>query len=146
MSLRFDYECQNEDCGFLFEVEQRVTANRLRKCPMCAKRSLERVLLDAPIGFVKDRVETLGQLGENNSKAMGEQGVKRLMAQRERQQEFAQKSRMDNLRAKMPAGAELLGVGNTDKPWYGKMEKTMEKKINIDASGKAAHKYIMEGK
>ena len=144
--MRYDYECNKEDCGFLFEVEQRVTANRMRKCPMCAKRSLERVLLDAPIGFVKDRVETLGQLGERNSKAMGQQGVKRLMDQRKRQQEFAHQSRMDNLRAKMPAGAELLGVGNTDKPWYGKLDKTTEKSINADPTGLKAHKYIMEGK
>ena len=144
--MRYNYECNKEDCGFLFEVEQRVTANRMRKCPMCAKRSLERVLLEAPFGFVKGRVETLGQLGEKNSKAMGERGVQKVMEQRKRQQEFAQQSRIDNLRAKMPKGAELLGVGNVDKPWYGKLNKTIEKKINSDASGKAAHKYIMEGK
>ncbi len=144
--MRYDYECSQEDCGFLFEVEQRVTANRMRKCPMCHQRSLERVILVAPLGFVKGRVETIGQLAEKNSKKMGERGVRLAMEQRKRQEEFAQKTRMDNLRAKMPAGAKLLGVGNTDKPWYGKMEKTTEKKINIDSSGKAAHKYIMEGK
>lgn len=144
--MKFDYECMIEDCGFLFEVEQRVTARVMRKCPMCCRRSLERVILSAPLCFVKNRVETVGQLAEKNSKAMGERGVRKAMEHRKRQQEFAHQSRMDNLRAKMPAGAELLGVGNTDKPWYGKMEKTLEKKINSDSTGKAAHKYIMEGK
>lgn len=144
--MRYDYECNKEDCGFLFEVEQRVTANRMRKCPMCAKRSLERVMLSAPLGFVKDRVETIGQLAEKNTKAMGEEGLRRTMEHKKRQEEFAHKSRMDNLRAKMPAGAKLLGIGNTDKPWYGKLDKSTEKKINADPSGKRAHKYIMEGK
>ena len=86
--MRYDYECSQEDCGFLFEVEQRVTANRMRKCPMCHQRSLERAILVAPLGFVKGRVETIGQLAEKNSKKMGERGVRLAMEQRKRQEEY----------------------------------------------------------
>ncbi|MHC4599759.1 MAG: FmdB family zinc ribbon protein [Planctomycetota bacterium] len=38
----YDYECRN--CRHAFEEFQSITANPLRKCPSCGKRSLERLI------------------------------------------------------------------------------------------------------
>lgn len=143
--MRYDYECMNDECGFLFEVEQRVTARKMRKCPMCSKKSLDRVMLAAPLGFASREATTIGQLAERNSKAMGEHGVRMAEEQNKREQEYMAKRRMDNIQKHMP-GAKLLGIGNTDKPWYGKLDKDIQKKINTDATGEKSHKYIMTGK
>ena len=106
--MRFDYECSKEECGFLFEVEQPLKARKLRRCPVCGKSSLERVILAAPLGFVRGDVTTVGQLAERNAKAMGAEAVELEKKHLIRQEEFARKSRMENLRKKMPAGAKLL--------------------------------------
>ena len=131
----------------MFEIQQSLKARKLRKCPMCGKQSLERVILEAPLGFVKGGdPTTIGKQAEVNTKKMGELGVKRAMEQRERQAEYTRQSNFDRIREKMPVGTKLLGIGNTDKPWYGQMDKATKQKINSDTTGKKAHKYIMEGK
>lgn len=38
----YDYECQS--CGHRFEKFQSMTARVMRKCPECAKRSLQRLI------------------------------------------------------------------------------------------------------
>jgi len=39
---RYDYRCQ--DCGHVFEAEQRITADPLTDCPACNKPKLERLI------------------------------------------------------------------------------------------------------
>ncbi|MHC4779799.1 MAG: FmdB family zinc ribbon protein [Planctomycetota bacterium] len=38
----YDYECRR--CHHAFEEFQSITANPLKKCPVCSKRSLERLI------------------------------------------------------------------------------------------------------
>jgi putative FmdB family regulatory protein len=38
----YDYECKK--CGHAFEEFQSITANHLRKCPVCKKNSLQRLI------------------------------------------------------------------------------------------------------
>ncbi|MCA9603435.1 MAG: zinc ribbon domain-containing protein, partial [Myxococcales bacterium] len=38
----YEYEC--EACGKGFEIEQRITEDRLKKCPKCGKLKLKRLV------------------------------------------------------------------------------------------------------
>ena len=47
---KFDYHCNNEECNHEFEVEQRISDDKLVTCPKCGQDTLERVIL-ATAGF-----------------------------------------------------------------------------------------------
>lgn len=142
--MRFDYECQNEGCQFLFEVEQKVSARRLRKCPACGKRKLERVILEAPLGFVQREPTTVGQLAERNTKELGTYGVQAMRRKQEQAKIAAKKEAIKDLQKKLPAGARIPEY-QEHKPWYGKLEEKQKKAILSDESGDKTHKYIMTG-
>ena len=47
----YHYECQNQDCQFLFEIEQNVKdKNRYLLCPSCEKETLERDQFEKLVG------------------------------------------------------------------------------------------------
>lgn len=143
--MQYDYECQNEECQFLFEIEQRVSARRLRKCPACGKKKLERVILEAPFGFVQREPTTVGQLAERNTKEMGKYELQSKRKNQEDAKVAAKAEALKELKQKMPHGA-YIPEQQEHRPWYGKLEAKKHKSIRDDSTGAKAHKYIMEGK
>jgi len=130
--MRYDYECKKEDCQFEFEVEQRISARRLRKCPACGSKSLERIILQAPMSYMAGR--TIGTLADRQTSDLKQQSeTKRLLD--------AKQTRIDAVRKKMPEGA-ILPDNIEHKPWYGKLSK----KMASETSSKKLHNYIMKGK
>ena len=70
----YDYSCTN--CGFLWEdVSQGINEQPKKKCPKCAKMTLNRIISGGLPGFVRGEPTTLGQLADRNSKKMGSYGV-----------------------------------------------------------------------
>ena len=145
--MRYDYECQSEECQILFEVEQSLKSKRLRKCPACGESTLERVILQAPLCFIERDVTTVGQLAERNNKKMGKEGVRAteraiaddMLRQRKENRALVEKN--------LPEGAKLVDINEgNETPWYGKLDKKAEQLIKSDPTGQKTHKYIMEGK
>jgi len=138
--MRYDYECQNKECQFLFEVEQYVTdKKRFKKCAMCKKYTLERVLFEAPIGFVSQDPATILQQAEHNTKKMGtyeledkRKGIKDEQLQKKQNCRDAVKRKYPN--ATVPDAS-------MDRPWYGKLPDNISKQNEA-----RKNKYIMEGK
>lgn len=64
----YEYRC--EDCGEETQEAQGIKDSPLKKCPVCGKMSLER-LISTTTGFVRGEPTTVGQLAERNSKKMG---------------------------------------------------------------------------
>jgi putative FmdB family regulatory protein len=64
----YEYRC--DKCGTEVDYYQNIKDKPKRKCPVCKKNGLSR-LLSACIGFVSREVTTIGQLAERNSKKMG---------------------------------------------------------------------------
>ncbi len=140
--MRFDYECQNADCQFSFEVEQTLKARRLRKCKVCGKTTLERVILEAPLGFVQGEPTTVGQLAERNTKSMGVYGIEEARRQQREAKIASRKEAVKDLLKKMPEGTRIPDYQES-KPWYGRL--TADKKKAIESGGDKQHKYIMTG-
>lgn len=137
--ITYEYECQNNNCQFGFEIQQGIKEEPLVKCPVCKKKSLERLLFPVA-GFVRQDPTTLGQLAERNSKKLGKEGL--ASAQRKLKQEQAE-SRQQSLRElekSLPAGAKIR-ENQEHKPWYGSLPTSLK-----NADGKKLTKYIMEGK
>lgn len=67
--MQYDYECSN--CNSRqYGVEQSVKDKPLKRCTLCKKNTLERVILSAP--FVKcTNITTVGQQAEKNTKKIG---------------------------------------------------------------------------
>lgn len=138
--MRYDYECQNEECQFLFEIEQKVTdKKRFRKCPMCKKYTLERVLFEVPLGFVKQDPATVLQQAEHNTKKMGKYELEDKRKQLKDDEVAKKQSCRDAVKKKYP-GAKIPDV-SMNRPWYGNLPDKMKGQDN-----KRLHKYIMEGK
>lgn len=41
---KYDYRCNNQDCKYEFEVEQRISDEKLVECPVCHQPTLERLI------------------------------------------------------------------------------------------------------
>lgn len=64
----YEYRCEN--CEDQFEILQSISDEPLKKCQKCGKHSLEKIL-GCVLGFVKGRINTIGQLAESNTKKLG---------------------------------------------------------------------------
>jgi len=64
----YEYRCEN--CKEEIEVFQNLSDEFLTKCEKCGKNELE-LLIGAPLGFVRGRINTIGQLAESNAKKLG---------------------------------------------------------------------------
>lgn len=64
----YDYECTK--CKHTFDIYQGFSEDKLKKCPKCNKKSLER-LIGVGIHCHVENVTTIGQLGERNAKKAG---------------------------------------------------------------------------
>lgn len=136
--MKYDYECQNIECGLILEIDQGIKEPKITKCPICEQETFERIFLQAPLGFVKE-VKTVGQLAEKNAKAMGRYGLeeaKRLEKENKisKDEAIKQKLRQRFPNAKIPEA-------NKEKPWYGKLPDNLK-----NADSKRLDKYIIEGK
>ena len=137
--MRYNYECGNEECQFLFEVEQSaVDKKRLKKCPMCKKYALERILLEAPIGFVTQEPATILQQAERNTKKLGKYELESMRTMETQKQLANKQGCRDAVRDKYGGS---VPDASFDRPWYGKLPDNMGGKDQ-----KRTHKYIMEGK
>lgn len=140
---RFDYECQESDCQFSFEMEHAIKARRPRKCPMCERQSLERVILTAPLGFVRGNVTTIGQQAELNAKKLGRYGSEE-KSRRINEEFLARRNAMkQELAKRMPKGITVPKIED-HKPWYGKLSNKMKKHAGANANAKIHH-YIQTG-
>jgi putative FmdB family regulatory protein len=74
----YDYECKS--CGQQEEVFQKFEEEPLSECPDCKEQEFRRVILQAPMAFVKG-CNTVGWLADKNSKEMGRYGREERSAQ-----------------------------------------------------------------
>lgn len=111
----YDYECTN--CKtHLYDVEQSVKDKPLKKCSLCKKNTLERVILSAP--FVKcTNITTVGQLAEKNTKKIGKYKL---------------------------SEAAAIAEEKSPKSIYGAATKAESRKLS-KMTAKQKAKYIMEG-
>jgi len=65
----YDYECS--ECGHLEEMFQKFSEKEINTCPECASNTYGRVVLQAPIGFVKGEPTTVKHLADRNTQKMG---------------------------------------------------------------------------
>jgi len=65
----YDYECA--DCKHQEEIFQKFAEKERSICPSCSKSSFRRVILEAPLVFVKGDPTSVGQLAERNTKKLG---------------------------------------------------------------------------
>jgi len=80
----YDYGCNQ--CGFLWQdVVQNINDPPKKKCPRCAKHTLERVIYGGAHVFIRGEATTLGQLAEQNSKRLGKYGVEEKEAKKNKQ-------------------------------------------------------------
>lgn len=53
--MKYDYICRNKDCknhDKIFEVNQKMSDNKLKKCEICEKETLERLITTAaPVSY-----------------------------------------------------------------------------------------------
>jgi len=132
------YECTDDKCGLGFEIEQRIKAKTLKKCPGCEKRTLERIIQPSLI-FVKE-VKTIKQQAEKNGKRMGKYWVEDSERKQKKEQTVNRERQRREMEAKLPAGAKLAEQ-QEHKPWYGKLPN----KVKRQTDSKKINKYIMTG-
>lgn len=136
----YEYECQNKDCQFGFEIEQNIMEKPHVKCPACKKRKLERLLFPVA-GFVRKDPTTLGQQAERNMKKMGKEGLASARHKLSKEQKESRQKALEKLEKSLPPGAKITGDRQEHKPWYGKLSKSLK-----GSDTKRLNKYIMEGK
>lgn len=69
----YEYKCNKDDCGYQFELKQGFDDKPKKKCPICKRNSLEKLLF-APHVFVKlgdSELKTVGHLAHRNTENMG---------------------------------------------------------------------------
>lgn len=137
--ITYEYECQNEECGFSLEIRQSIHDKALVKCPVCKKNKLERLIF-ATYGFVRQDPTTLGQLAERNMKRMGKEGLESARRKQAAEQESSRQAALVELEKTLPAGAKIKPK-QEHKPWYGKLPETLQK-----ATPQKLNRYIKEGK
>jgi putative FmdB family regulatory protein len=137
--MRYDYECSNKRCRFGFEIHQRVSEEPLKKCPACKKRSLERVILEAPLVFMGDP-RTIGGLLDKNTRKMGKYELQEKRRLHKESEKAARVEARKQIAANLPPGAKLAPL-QENRPWYGKLPKNIEK----SSDPKRVMKYIREG-
>jgi len=71
----YEYEC--EKCDHNFETEQTLKAKPKKRCPICKKNALQRLIF-SPVVSIKGRINTVGQLAEANTKKLGKHAHDRL--------------------------------------------------------------------
>lgn len=137
--ITYEYECQNPDCGFAFEIRQSIHDKQLVKCPVCKKKKLERLLF-ATYGFVRQDPTTLGQLAERNMEKMGKEGLAKARREQTAQQEASRQEALKRLESTLPSGA-TIAPQQEHKPWYGKLPTTLK-----NSTQDKFKKYILDGK
>lgn len=138
--LEYDYECTN--CEAEFTVEQRVSDKPKKKCPLCNKVTLQRIITSAPLGFVKQDAKTLGQLAERNEKKFGKDEVKERRALQEEDRKRAIELKNQRAEARLPKGMSIRKPGKSkiaELPSHIKTAVNTGDKSRID-------KYVMEGR
>jgi len=64
----YEYACSN--CEHSFEIVQSMKEKTKRKCPLCKKIKLERVI-GKPMVFIRGEPQTVGHQAERNTERMG---------------------------------------------------------------------------
>jgi len=65
----YDYECA--DCKHREEIFQKFAEEELTICTACNTSSFRRIILEAPLAFIKGEPTTIGHLADRNTKKMG---------------------------------------------------------------------------
>jgi len=138
--MQYDYLCTN--CDSEFEIEQSVKDPIKKKCPLCEKYSLERVLNAAPLGFVRGEVTTVGQAVEKNEKRMGKYGLEDARHNQKEELDKNREKARQALQEKLPGNIKLAKPG---KNVFGELPKNVKNAVNSGDS-KRIEKYIHEGK
>jgi putative FmdB family regulatory protein len=47
----YTYECQDKKCQHVFETVQGIRDNALKKCPVCSRMKLERIIGNIGVSF-----------------------------------------------------------------------------------------------
>lgn len=129
----YHYKCSKIECSHEFEISHSIKKKALRKCPVCAKLSLERILYPA-YGRVSRRADQMGTVGDlakfNTDKlTKGEKEAK--------DHDYESSSRL---------AKEKLKKQTAEKPWY---HSSYEPKDLTTRLGKATDKqkkdYLNKG-
>lgn len=77
----YDYKCDN--CkNILHDIKQSIKDKPLKKCQMCGKNKLQRVIFPPLCVSIRGDVNTIGQLAESNTKKMGKTKLQEIEAKR----------------------------------------------------------------
>ena len=65
----YDYECS--ECGHIEELFQKFSEKEINTCPECGSNTYRRVILQAPLSFIKGEPTTVRHLADRNTQKMG---------------------------------------------------------------------------
>jgi len=139
------YVCDNDECGYTFEVEQDINdPSRKKKCPVCKKNSLYQDLSGIYVGVRE--VKTLGQIADLNTKKLGRYGLEDKEA-KELENQKAEYDRKKSIIEQRNPGAKVPEFGQKspipETPEY--VKKSIET-LKGEDKVKRIDKYILEGK
>ena len=89
----YDYECA--DCKHQEEIFQKFAEKELDICPSCNKSSFRRVILEAPLAFIKGDPTSVGQLADRNTKKMGKYERQSKEKQHNMKQQLSEKQKLN---------------------------------------------------
>lgn len=96
--IEYRYRCTN--CENEFDVKMSIKDKPLKKCKLCNKKTLERIIF-SPQAFVRQEVKTIGQLAERNAKKLGKDEVQERELKNKDQTKEAMKQARKELNAKL---------------------------------------------
>jgi putative FmdB family regulatory protein len=140
---KYDYQCSK--CNIIVTDFYKLMCDpHPTTCPECGKQSLEHIIGEVQF-MVYGEPTTLGHLAERNTAKMSKEELEERTEAANATKEGRRRVKREMLRqsGNLPAGASIPEPSKQEA-WYGKMTKEVEQKVN--SSGKAAAKYIMEGK
>lgn len=129
----YPYKCEN--CNHEFDEIQRVAEGPLKKCPICNKNKLHRVIT-APILTITDEPKSLGMLAEKNARRMSDDQKKALA------EEYKTKKTINRIPDKELPGKRMESA---DAPPADSNRTKTNREVS-KLKGKDVEKYIMTGK
>lgn len=138
------YICDNAECEYTFEVEQKRDDPLKKKCPVCKKFSLYQDLSGIYVGVRE--VKSVGQLAERNTKALGRYGLEDRL-EKEKQEDRKQYNRKKSI-IEQKYGAVVPDYDAKDPipPTPDNVKKSIASQPDEKSKRERQIKYIMEGK
>jgi len=114
----YDFEC--EPCAYYTEIFQNINDPDTHACPVCEQKSLKKVFISPPLGFVRGEASTIGHMAERNTEKMG-------------------RYELEDRRAKDKKGKELNAKQKEKRTQHQKIQSmTPEQKVKYIRTGKTS--------